>query len=53
MAGPTDRAHAEQLDADDPLASYRSRFEIPDESVVYLDGNSLGRPPAATSRRIA
>jgi kynureninase len=53
MTEPIDRAYAEQLDADDPLASLRSRFEIPDQSVVYLDGNSLGRLPAATPGRVA
>ncbi|GAA2857628.1 kynureninase [Actinoplanes cyaneus] len=42
-----DRAAA--LDAADPLASYRDRF-LPAPSVVsYLDGNSLGRPLAATA----
>jgi len=53
LTEPTDRAYAEQLDADDPLAPLRARFEIPDESVVYLDGNSLGRLPAATPGRVA
>jgi kynureninase len=40
-----DRARA--LDAADPLASFRARFAFPDPDVVYLDGNSLGRPPLA------
>jgi len=53
LTEPTDRAYAEQLDADDPLAPLRARFEIPDDSVVYLDGNSLGRLPAATPGRVA
>ena len=35
------------LDAADPLASFRGRFAIPEPGVVYLDGNSLGRPPLA------
>jgi kynureninase len=47
-----DRARAESLDAADPLASFRSRFAIADDGVVYLDGNSLGRLPAATPGRI-
>ncbi len=53
MTDPTSRAYAEQLDATDALASYRGRFEIPDDSVIYLDGNSLGRLPAATADRVA
>lgn len=38
---------ARALDATDPLGDFRARFEIPDSEVVYLDGNSLGRPPLA------
>ena len=41
------------LDAADPLASFRRRFVIPDPRLVYLDGNSLGRPPLATLERLA
>ncbi|BCY14044.1 kynureninase [Actinoplanes sp. L3-i22] len=42
-------ARAADLDAADPLAAYRDRF-LPAPSVVsYLDGNSLGRPLAATA----
>ncbi|MFB9235790.1 kynureninase [Plantactinospora siamensis] len=44
------RSRAEELDAADPLAGLRERFVIADEKVVYLDGNSLGRLPAATPR---
>ncbi len=44
---------ASALDAADPLASFRDRFEFyPEEPVVYLDGNSLGRLPVATADRI-
>ncbi len=39
------------LDAADPLATFRSRFAIPDPGLVYLDGNSLGRPPLAALER--
>lgn len=46
-----DRAHCERLDRDDPLASFRDRFDVDDE-IVYLDGNSLGRPPRTTVARV-
>ena len=49
----TDRARAEELDAADPLAGFRDRFVRDDESLIYLDGNSLGPLPAATEARIA
>jgi kynureninase len=48
----TDRAHAEALDAADPLAGFRERFVIADEELIYLDGNSLGRVPHATRERL-
>lgn len=41
------------LDAADPLAPFRRRFVIPDPRLVYLDGNSLGRPPLAALERLA
>ena len=41
------------LDAADPLASFRDRFVVTDPDLVYLDGNSLGRPPRATVDRLA
>jgi kynureninase len=54
MARPTvtERARAERLDADDPLAAFRERFVIEDPDTIYLDGNSLGRLPLATRARI-
>jgi kynureninase len=50
---PQDRAYAEGLDAADPLAGFRDRFVRDDESLIYLDGNSLGPLPHATAARIA
>jgi kynureninase len=52
MAGVTDRAQAEALDAADPLAGFRERFELGDPEQLYLDGNSLGRLPLATRERL-
>lgn len=47
------RDEASSLDAADPLAAFRDRFHIPNPSVVYLDGNSLGMPPKRTIERLA
>jgi kynureninase len=47
-----DRAHAERLDAADPLARFRERFVIDEPEAIYLDGNSLGRLPIATRERL-
>ncbi|MEW5990725.1 MAG: kynureninase [Chloroflexota bacterium] len=49
--GSLDRARA--LDAADPLARFRERFAVPDPGLVYLDGNSLGRPPLAAIEAVA
>jgi len=50
---PSNRIHAEQLDAADPLARFRDRFAHADDALIYLDGNSLGPLPLATAARIA
>ncbi|WP_194916027.1 kynureninase [Catenulispora rubra] len=46
------RNDAEHRDATDPLASLRTRFVIPDEKLIYLDGNSLGRLSKASLDRV-
>jgi kynureninase len=38
---------AQQLDYQDPLASYREQFVFNDPDLIYLDGNSLGMMPKA------
>jgi len=44
----TDREYALELDKNDPLAHFKSRFVITDPEMCYLDGNSLGRLPKST-----
>jgi kynureninase len=46
------KAFAQQLDEEDTLKAYRSKFLLPNfhkEKVVYFTGNSLGLQPAATA----
>jgi kynureninase len=44
---------AEQLDADDPLATWRDEFLFTEPGRIYLDGNSLGVTPLRTLPAIA
>lgn len=46
-------AAASALDAADPLRAYRDAFVGAETSLVYFDGNSLGRPPRASIDRLA
>jgi kynureninase len=48
---PLDRPRA--LDSSDPLAPFRDRFVPTEPGVIYLDGNSLGRPTKASIERVA
>lgn len=52
MTTADDPRRAAELDAADPLAAYRHRFVNMDPSLIYLDGNSLGRLPVATRDRL-
>ncbi|GAA0497191.1 MULTISPECIES: kynureninase [Pigmentiphaga] len=45
------REHCAALDAADPLAHCRARFDLPPDT-IYLDGNSLGAMPANVPARI-
>src|SRR3954452_16703142 len=40
------------LDDADPLAGFRDRFVVTGSPLVYLDGNSLGRPLSSTAERL-
>ena len=44
---------AREMDAADPLAAFRTRFVATEPGVIYLDGNSLGRPTKAAVKRVA
>lgn len=44
--------HARALDRDDSLAPFRKQFVITDPSLIYLDGNSLGRLPLPTEQHL-
>lgn len=53
MAVDTSREAARAADAADPLADQRALFAIDESGPIYLDGNSLGRPPRATAGALA
>jgi kynureninase len=48
----TSRDDALALDRADPLAGFRERFLPAEQGLVYLDGNSLGRPTRAARDRL-
>ncbi len=49
---PTDRRHAEALDAADPLAPFVAESIVVEPHLLYLDGNSLGRLTQRVRRRL-
>jgi kynureninase len=51
MTSPLTRDHLLQRDQNDPLASRRALFSLPDQ-VIYLDGNSLGALVASVPARM-
>lgn len=50
MTEPYTLSYARSLDEQDPLRPFRKRFMIKNSSLIYLDGNSLGRLPSETVR---
>lgn len=52
----TDRSYADARDEADPLRAFRDRFVpfngVDVDRLIYLDGNSLGRPPLSTFDRL-
>ena len=45
MPAISEISYARKLDLSDPLKKYKDDFFIPEKELLYLDGNSLGRPP--------
>jgi kynureninase len=52
-ASPITREMAHQMDLADPLASLRDEFAMATDADLYMDGNSLGRPPARSAALVA
>jgi kynureninase len=52
MARPFTIEQAREMDRQDPLRPYRQDFVMDDPSLVYMDGNSLGRLPLLTAEHL-
>ncbi|HEX8898743.1 MAG TPA: hypothetical protein VF751_08615, partial [Chthoniobacterales bacterium] len=54
MEFSADENFAKQLDAEDPLRSFREKFHLPlgknDQPLIYFAGNSLGLMPKSTRK---
>jgi len=50
---PLTRSQAQEADENDPLARCRELFVVDPDGPIYLDGNSLGRPPRATAAAVS
>jgi kynureninase len=46
------REFALEADANDPLKDYRTKFQLDDPHLIYLDGNSLGVLPRETVGKV-
>jgi kynureninase len=49
IASTVTREMAHRMDLADPLARLRDEFAMDDGTALYMDGNSLGRPPARSA----
>ena len=45
-------AYAAARDAADELAGFRAEFSAAEPGLIYLDGNSLGRPPRRAAAQV-
>ena len=48
-----DRAHCQQLDKQDPLSSFKKRFQASQKHTIFLDANSMGAMPATVPDQLA
>ncbi|GIS88145.1 MAG: hypothetical protein CM1200mP18_08550 [Gammaproteobacteria bacterium] len=48
-----DRTYCQELDNQDPLAEFKTRFQSPEKHTIFLDANSMGAMPAKVPERLA